>query len=82
MRKPVLPLARQLIMILQPILSQKILILDKSFHILNFVFSGYKGPGQKGYLDQRGQHLPPAYTPHLPEHYLKVDSGHNLPGYY
>jgi len=43
---------------------------------------GYKGPGQKGYLDQRGQHLPPAYTPHLPEHYLKVDSGHNHPGYY
>lgn len=43
---------------------------------------GYKRPGQKGYLDQWGQHLPPAYTPHLPEHYLKVDPGHNHPGYY
>ena len=51
-------------------------------HILNFALSGYKRPGQKGYLDQWGQHLPPAYTPHLPEDYLKVDPGHNHPGYY
>jgi hypothetical protein len=63
-------------------LFSKFFAQNTNIQILNFALSGYKRPGQKGYLDQWGQHLPPAYTPHLPEHYLKVDPGHNHPGYY
>ena len=38
---------------------------------------GYKSPGQRGYKEKMGQHLPPAYTPHLPEHYLTVNGQHS-----